>query len=144
MRRSERLSSRIIVKTQRLFCVPPSHLANRLANHGVGPDDAGAVILAQGDNDLRQHNGALTHRQHVHYLSLAVGCWAWTYSWPYYYGLLVQPTQRQNPYLQQFVLITGVVMLFGSLLELRIDSNLFVFAYGFLIVVGEQKSFSLV
>lgn len=113
---------------------------------GVGATDVSAIILvlAQGDSDLRQYSSALVHRQHVHYLSLAVGCWACTCAWPRHYGPLVQPTQRQNPYLRQFVLIMGVAMLFSSLLELRIGYNLFVFGYGFLLVVGEQKSFSLV
>ena len=108
---------------------------------GVGPADVEAVMLAQydwRDYGLRRQNRAMTHNQYLHYLvgggALGLSLWLAVLLWP-----LVQPAQRQNPYLRQFLLILGTAMLVDSLLELQIGYNLFVFSYGFLVVAGERK-----
>ena len=108
---------------------------------GVGPADVENAMLNQytwRDYGLQQQNRAMTHNQYLHYLvgggALGLGLWLAALLWP-----LMQPTQRQNPYLRQFVLILGVAMLVDSLLELQIGYNLFVFGYGFLVVAGERK-----
>jgi O-antigen ligase len=108
---------------------------------GVGPADVEPAMLAQydwRDYGLRQQNWAMTHNQYIQYLVggglLGLSLWLAVLLWP-----LTQPTQRQNPYLRQFVLMLGIAMLGDSLLELQIGYNLFVFGYGFLVVAGERK-----
>lgn len=108
---------------------------------GVGAADVEAAMLAQydwRDYGLQKQNRAMTHNQYLHYLvgggALGLGLWLAVLLWP-----LAQPTQRQNPYLRQFLLVFGVAMLVDSLLELQIGYNLFVFGYGFLVVAGERK-----
>jgi O-antigen ligase len=108
---------------------------------GVGPADVENAMLAQytwRDYGLQQQNRAMTHNQYLHYLvgggMLGLSLWLTVLLWP-----LMQPRQRQNPYLRQFVLILGVAMFVDSLLELQIGYNLFVFGYGFLVVAGEQN-----
>jgi O-antigen ligase len=108
---------------------------------GVGPADVEPAMLAQynwRDYGLRRQNWAMTHNQYIQYLVggglLGLGLWLAVLLWP-----LTQPTQRQNPYLRQFVFMLGIAMLGDSLLELQIGYNLFVFGYGFLVVAGERK-----
>jgi O-antigen ligase len=108
---------------------------------GVGPADVEDAMLLQytwRDYGLQQQNRAMTHNQYLHYLVgggiLGLSLWLVVLLWP-----LMQPMQRQNPYLRQFVFILGVAMFVDSLLELQIGYNLFVFGYGFLVVAGEQS-----
>lgn len=108
---------------------------------GVGTADVENAMLAQyswRDYGLQQQNRAMTHNQYLHYLVgggiLGLSLWLVVLLWP-----LMQPTQRQNPYLRQFVFILGVAMFVDSLLELQIGYNLFVFGYGFLVVAGERN-----
>jgi O-antigen ligase len=108
---------------------------------GVGPADVENAMLSQytwRDYGLQKQNRAMTHNQYLHYLVgggiLGLSLWLAVLLWP-----LMQPRQRQNPYLRQFVLILGVAMLVDSFLELQIGYNLFVFGYGFLVVAGEQS-----
>jgi O-antigen ligase len=112
---------------------------------GVGPADVENAMLAQynwRDYGLQQQNRAMTHNQYLHYLVgggiVGLGLWLVVLLGP-----LVQPRQRQNPYLREFVLILGVAMFVDSLLELQIGYNLFVFSYGFLVVAGEQNKHHL-
>jgi O-antigen ligase len=108
---------------------------------GVGPADVENAMLLQytwRDYGLQQQNRAMTHNQYLHYLVgggiLGLSLWLVVLLWP-----LMQPIQRQNPYLRQFVFILGVAMFVDSLLELQIGYNLFVFGYGFLVVAGERN-----
>jgi O-antigen ligase len=108
---------------------------------GVGAADVESAMLAQytwRDYGLRQQNRAMTHNQYLHYLVgggiVGLSLWLVVLLWP-----LMQPMQRQNPYLRQFVFILGVAMFVDSLLELQIGYNLFVFGYGFLVVAGERN-----
>ena len=108
---------------------------------GVGAADVEPAMLAQydwRDYGLRPQNWAMTHNQYIHYLVggglLGLGLWLAVLIWPF-----MQPAQRQNPYLRQFMLMLGIAMLGDSLLELQIGYNLFVFGYGFLVVAGERR-----
>ena len=108
---------------------------------GVGAADVEPAMLAQydwRDYGLRPQNWAMTHNQYIQYLVggglLGLGLWLVVLLWPF-----MQPAQRQNPYLRQFVLMLGIAMLGDSLLELQIGYNLFVFGYGFLVVAGERR-----
>ena len=107
---------------------------------GVGPADAYSAMMAQydwRDYGLLPANRAMVHNQYLHYLvgSGLVGLLLWLalLLWP-----LMQPTQRRNPYIREFLLVLGTAMLVDSLLELQIGFNLFVFCYGFLVVAGER------
>jgi O-antigen ligase len=115
-------------------------IANQHLWLGVGPADVENAMLLQytwRDYGLQQQNRAMTHNQYLHYLVgggiLGLSLWLAVLLWP-----LMQPMQRQNPYLRQFVFILGVAMFVDSLLELQIGYNLFVFGYGFLVVAGER------
>jgi len=108
---------------------------------GVGPADAYAAMMEQyawRDFGLRPANRVMIHNQYLHYLvgsgAVGLGLWLALLLWP-----LVQPRQRRNPYIRQFLLVMGTAMLVDSLLELQIGFNLFVFGYGFLVVAGERR-----
>ncbi|TGE19932.1 O-antigen ligase family protein [Hymenobacter elongatus] len=110
---------------------------------GVGPADAQAAMMqeyAWHDYGLRPENRPMIHNQYLHYLVssglLGLFFWLLVLLTP-----LLQPTQRQNPYVVQFLLVLGAAMLVDSLLELQIGFNLFVFLYGFLVVATERDDY---
>lgn len=108
---------------------------------GVGPADTHTAMMEQyawHDFGLLPTQRAMIHNQYLHYLVgsglVGLALWLALLLWP-----LMQPTQRRNPYIRQFLLVLGTAMLIDSLLELQIGFNLFVFGYGFLVVAGERR-----
>lgn len=119
--------------------------AQSVAGHnpwlGVGPADAYDAMMQEyewHDYGLRPENRAMIHNQYLHYLvaSGLVGLFLWLLV---LLTPLLQPAQRRNPYVVQFLLILGASMLVDSLLEVQIGFNLFVFLYGFLVVATERQ-----
>ena len=117
-----------------------SHLVRQNPLLGEGHADVHDAMMAQyswRDYGLKPFNRAMIHNQYLHFLAsggvLGLGLWLALLLWP-----LMQPTQRRNPYIREFVLVLSTAMLVDSLLEMQIGFNLFVFCYGFLVVAGEQ------
>ncbi|MBT9394167.1 O-antigen ligase family protein [Hymenobacter sp. NST-14] len=106
---------------------------------GVGPADAYAAMLHQytwRDFGLRPQNRINVHNQ---YLSTLVGgglvglaLWLALLFGP----LLYRPTRR-NPFVLVFICTQATAMMVVDILSLQISLNLFVFAYGFLVVAAE-------
>ncbi|MCB2376218.1 O-antigen ligase family protein [Hymenobacter sp. BT635] len=108
---------------------------------GVGAADAHEAMMREydwHDYGLKPENRAMIHNQYLHYLVAGgfVGLFLWLLV---LLTPLLQPAQRQNPYVVHFLLIMGAAMLVDSLLEVQIGFNLFVFLYGFLVVSTERE-----
>ena len=107
---------------------------------GVGPADSQAAMRAQygwKSFGLRPENRAELHNQYLQALLgggvIGLGLWLALLLGP----LLHQPLRR-NPYVLTFIVVELATNLVDAALELQTGLNLFVFAYGFLVVAGER------
>ena len=107
---------------------------------GVGPADTQAAMRAQyawKSFGLRPENRAELHNQYLQALLggglVGLGLWL-----AVLLGPLTHPQLRRNPYVVTFIVVQAVTNLVDAALELQTGLNLFVFAYGFLVVAGER------
>jgi O-antigen ligase len=108
---------------------------------GVGQADTHAALMAQyswKDYGLRLANRVDVHNQYLETLlggGLAgLALWLAVVFWP-----LTKAWARRDPYLCFFIVIQATLMLGADILSLQLGLNLFVFAYGFLVVAGERR-----
>ena len=109
---------------------------------GVGPADAYAAMLDQytwRDFGLRPENRINVHNQYLSTLvgGGLVGLVLWL---ALLFGPLFCSATRRNPFVVVFVFTQAITMLVVDILSLQISLNLFVFAYGFLVVATETDS----
>lgn len=109
---------------------------------GVGPADTQAAMHAQyqwQDLGLRPENRVEVHNQYLQALlggGLAgLGLLLVLVFWP-----LTRPWARREPAVGLFVLLQATAMLVDAVFDLQTGLNLFVFAYGFLVVAGERRA----
>lgn len=112
---------------------------------GVGPADAYAAMQDQyrwQDFGLRPENRVNVHNQ---YLSTLVG--GGVVGLALWLGVVLGPlarrSTRRNPYVLVFLLTQAVAMLVVDILSLQISLNLFVFGYGFVVVMAEADTSAL-
>ena len=107
---------------------------------GVAPADSKAAMQAQydwKDFGLLPENRVEVHNQYLQALlgGGLVGLALWL---AVLFGPLAHPRLRRDPYVLIFIAVQATTNLVDAVLELQTGLNLFVFAYGFLMVAGER------